>query len=59
MFNDGRKTNKMTVLNDMCAQQEKRYCSIKDSLKQSLKEVKLYKQGKLTLQTWEEYINKG
>lgn len=37
---------------------EERYCSVYESLKQSLKEVKLYREGKIHLDTWEEYIEK-
>lgn len=33
-----------------------RYCSVKESLEDSLKELKLYKENKIKLQTWEEYI---
>lgn len=35
-----------------------RYCSIYESLKESLKEVKLYREGKIHLDTWEEYLAK-
>ena len=34
----------------------KRYCSVYESLKESLKEVKLYKQGKLHLDTWDDFL---
>lgn len=34
----------------------KRYCSIYESLKESLKEVKLYKEGKIHLDTWDEFL---
>lgn len=36
----------------------KRYCTVYESLEQSLKEVKLHKEGKIHLDTWEEYLNK-
>ncbi len=32
----------------------KRYCSVYESLKESLHEVKLYKEGKIHLDTWDE-----
>lgn len=35
-----------------------RYCSVYESLEQSLKEVKLHKEGKIHLDTWEEYLGK-
>lgn len=34
----------------------KRYCSVYESLKESLKEVKLYKDGKVELDTWDEFL---
>ena len=34
----------------------KRYCSVYESLKESLKEVKLHKQGKIHLDTWDEFF---
>lgn len=33
-----------------------RYCSVYESLRESLKEVKLHKEGKIHLDTWEEYL---
>lgn len=33
-----------------------RYCSIYESLKQSLKEVKLHKEGKIKLDTWDDFL---
>lgn len=33
----------------------KRYCSIYESLKESIKEVKLHKEGKIHLDTWDEF----
>ena len=35
-----------------------RYCSVYESLKESLKEVKLHREGKIHLDTWEEYLAK-
>lgn len=35
-----------------------RYCTVYESLKESLKEVKLHRQGKIHLDTWEEYLAK-
>lgn len=35
-----------------------RYCSVYESLKESLKEVKLHRKGKIHLDTWDEYISK-
>ena len=34
----------------------KRYCKVYESLRESIKEVKLYKQGKLNLDTWDEFL---
>lgn len=34
----------------------KRYCSVYESLKESLKEVKLIKQGKIKPKTWRELL---
>lgn len=40
-----------------------RYCSVYESLKESLKEVKLHRAGKIHLDTWDEFYkelkNKG
>lgn len=36
----------------------KRYCTVYESLEQSLKEVKLHREGKIHLDTWEEYLNR-
>lgn len=35
-----------------------RYCSVYESLKESLKEVKMHREGKIHLDTWEEYLKK-
>lgn len=35
-----------------------RYCSVYESLKKSLKEVKLHREGKINLDTWDEYLMK-
>ena len=48
-----RFTGKLTK--DKAAQ---RYCSVYESLKESLKEVKLHREGKKHLDTWEEYLEK-
>lgn len=34
----------------------KRYCSVYESLKESLKEVKLHREGKIHLDTWDEFL---
>lgn len=34
-----------------------RYCSVYESLKQSLKEVKLIKQGKIKTKNWRKLLN--
>ena len=34
-----------------------RYCSVYESLKESLKEVKLIKQGKIKTKNWRELLN--
>lgn len=33
-----------------------RYCSVYESLKESLKEVKLHKEGKIHLDTWDDFL---
>lgn len=33
-----------------------RYCSVYKSLKESIKEVKLHKEGKIHLDTWDEFL---
>ncbi len=35
-----------------------RYCSVYESLRESLKEVKLHREGKIQLDTWDEYLKK-
>lgn len=35
-----------------------RYCSVYESLEESLREVKLYKKGQKHLNTWDEYLKK-
>lgn len=35
---------------------DKRYCTICESLEQSLKEVKLHKEGKIHLDTWDNFL---
>lgn len=35
-----------------------RYCSVEESIKTSLEEVKLHREGKKQLDTWEEYLRK-
>ena len=37
---------------------EERYCSVYESLEESLKEVKLHREGKIHLDTWNEYLKK-
>lgn len=59
MFNDENKNKRITLLHKDNLPEEKRYCSVEESLRQSLKEIKLYKQGKIKLQTWDEYVNEG
>lgn len=36
----------------------KRYCSVYEFFKESLKEVKLHREGKIHLDTWDEYLAK-
>lgn len=38
------------------AKKQRRYCSVFDSIKQSLNEVKLHKESKINLDTWEDFI---
>lgn len=33
-----------------------RYCSVYESLKESLKEVKLIREGKIQAKTWQEFL---
>lgn len=33
-----------------------RYCSVYDSLKESIKEVKLHKEGKIHLDSWNDFL---
>ena len=35
-----------------------RYCTVYESLEESLKQVKLHREGKIHLDTWEEYLKK-
>jgi hypothetical protein len=35
---------------------EERYCPVSESLKESLKEVKLIREGKMKAITWDEYL---
>ncbi len=35
-----------------------RYCTVYKSLEESLKEVKEHREGKIHLDTWEEYLQK-
>lgn len=44
------KTNKNILKSN------ERYCSISDSLRESLKEVNEYKKGNKKLKTWDEYL---
>lgn len=37
---------------------DERYCSVYESLKESLEEVKLYHEGKIQLDTWDEFVKK-
>lgn len=48
-----RLTGKLTKDNT-----SERYCSVYESLKESLKEVKLHREGKIHLDTWDEYLAK-
>lgn len=48
-----RLTGKLTKENA-----SERYCSVYESLKASLKEVKLHREGKIQLDTWDEYLKK-
>lgn len=55
----GIKMNTITYIGKITKEKtSKRYCSVYESLKQSLKEVKLHREGKLKLDTWEEYLKK-
>lgn len=35
-----------------------RYCTVHESLSESLKEVKLHREGKIKLDTWENFKNR-
>ena len=38
---------------------EKRYCTVLESLEQSLREVKEIRQGKIVPKTWEQYLKES
>ena len=50
----GVNMNTVARLTNTKEKLSKRYCSVYESLKESLKEVKLHKQGKIQLKTWDE-----
>lgn len=54
----GVNMNTVARLTNTKEKASERYCSIYESLKQSLKEVKLHRKGKIHLDTWDEYLNK-
>jgi hypothetical protein len=37
-------------------EKNKRYCKVYESLEESLKEIKLDREGKIKLETWDEFI---
>ena len=48
-----RLTHKLTK-----DKKDKRYCTVYESLEQSIKEMKLHQEGKIHLDTWDEYLAK-
>lgn len=50
----GINMNAVTQLTNTKEKAPKRYCSVYESLEESLKEVKLHRQGKIKLKTWDE-----
>lgn len=50
----GVNMNAVARLTNTKEKLSKRYCSVYESLKESLKEVKLHRQGKIHLKTWDE-----
>ena len=52
----GINMNAITNLKGKKIQEE--YCSIYKSIEESLKQVKLHREGKIHLDTWEEYLKK-
>ena len=52
----GGNMNAITNLKGKKMQEE--YCSIYKSIEESLKQVKLHREGKIHLDTWEEYLKK-
>lgn len=54
----GINMSTVTRLTNTKKKTSKRYCSVYESLEKSLKEVKLHRQGKIHLDTWEEYLEK-
>lgn len=52
----GVNMNTVARLTNTKEKLSKRYCSVYESLKESLKEVKLHRQGKIHLDTWDEFL---
>ena len=57
--NDQKGDTKMSVSipSHSSISKEKRPCSPAESLKESLKEMKLMREGKMKKQTWDEYVH--
>lgn len=52
----GINMSTVTRLTNTKDKTSERYCSVYESLKASLKEVKLHKEGKIHLDTWDEFL---
>ena len=54
----GINMSTVTRLTNTKDKTSERYCSVYESLEESLKQVKLHREGKIHLDTWEEYLKK-
>lgn len=52
----GINMSTVTRLTNTKEKTSQRYCSVYESLKESLKEVKLHREGKIHLDTWDEFL---
>lgn len=52
----GINMSTVTRLTNTKEKKSQRYCSVYESLEESLKEVKLIKEGKIKPKTWEELL---
>jgi hypothetical protein len=54
-MNNRRKFKEDDIMNANISTEVERYCTVEESLIESLKEMKLMREGKLKGQTWREY----